>query len=102
MSNKDNQTVWNKRRNFQQSQGYGLLIPIVTDWIGRTSYRLSIIHYYMLGSNQATRLPNHKQWSGGKIGKQTITLQIKEQELWWSVTLIIAKSASYVNDIGQT
>ena len=25
----------------------------------------------MLGSNQATRLPNRKQWSGGKIGKQT-------------------------------
>ena len=26
----------------------------------------------MLGFNQATRLPNHKQQSGGKIGKQII------------------------------
>ena len=26
----------------------------------------------MLGSNQATRLPNRKQGSGSKIGKQTL------------------------------
>ena len=31
-----------------------------------------------------------------------ITLQIKEQELYWNVTLIICKSASNLNDIGQT
>ena len=56
--------------------GYRLLVPIVMNWIGRVSYRLSIIHY-MLGSNQATRLPNRKQRSGGEIRKQTL-LELKQ------------------------
>ena len=30
----------------------------------------------MLGSNQATRLPNRKQRSGGKLGKQTIPISV--------------------------
>ena len=41
------------------------------NWIGRAKYRSSIIHY-ILGSYQATRLPNRKQQSGDKIGEQTI------------------------------
>ena len=57
-------------QNYSDSS-YGLRIPIVINWIGHANYRLSIIHY-MLGSNLATRLPNRKQWSGVKIGKQTI------------------------------
>ena len=50
------------------------------NWTGRTNYRLSIIHY-MLGSNQATRLPNCKQRSGGKIGKQTILASLQNSFL---------------------
>ena len=47
--------------------GYGFLIPIVINRTGCANYCLTIIHY-MLGSNQATRLPNRKQGSGSKIG----------------------------------
>ena len=36
----------------------------------------------MLDSNQATRLPNRKQRSGGKIGEQTI-LSSKSQNFKW-------------------
>ena len=31
-----------------------------------------------------------------------VTLQIKEQELWWNVLATIAKGASYLYDIGKT
>ena len=51
--------------------GYGFLISIVINRIGWANYRLTII-YCMLGSYQATTLPNRKQRSGGKIGKQTL------------------------------
>ena len=53
------------------SSGYGFLILIVINRTGCVNYCLTIIHY-MLGSNQATRLPNRKQGSGSKMGKQTL------------------------------
>ena len=56
-----------------QAKCYGLLIPMVLNKTGRAN-DLLLIFNYMLGSNQATRLPNCKQRSGGKIGKQTIRI----------------------------
>ena len=43
----------------------------------------------MLGSNQVTRLPNGKQRSGGKIGKQTITSNESCEKLKIVVRILI-------------